>query len=384
MRKHTILALAALVLAPALVLGQTLSATLTGSTEVPGPGDADGSGFATVVVSGTSVSYTILINQIAAPTAAHIHRGAAGTSGSVVIDFAPTFAGGLASGSVTADAALIAEILSNPAGFYVNVHNAEFPAGAIRGQLGGAASATEAYFPVISRADGLNNTKFRTNLRIGNPNATDITVTAEWYPDTTEAAAGAAKTTPIVVVAGGQAVIDDAVDTLFAGGNRNGAMRLVCAQAFGAMVSIYNDQRNNTSIPESLRGTYAQFSKGLGIGEAYAKGMLLGLSDRRDGTTLDYRTNLGYFNPTGATVTVTYTAKKPDGTVLGTTQATIPAYANKIDKVFDIITAVPADQRTQPNFFVTYEATGGPLFVYASTVDNKTGDGLNIVALPLP
>jgi hypothetical protein len=383
MRKHTLLALAALFLAPALVLGQTLSATLTGATEVPGPGDTDGSGFATVTFSGTSVAYTVLVNKIAAPTAAHIHRGAAGVSGGVVIDFAPTFAGGLASGTVTADAALIAEILSNPAGFYVNVHNAEFAAGAIRGQLGGSSAATEAYFPVISRADGLNSTKFRTNLRIGNPNAADITVTAEWYPDTTEAAAGAAKTTPIVVVAGGQAVVDDAVDTLFQGGNRNGAMRLTCAQPFGAMVSIYNDQRSNTTIPESLRGTYAQFSKGLGLGEAYAEGMLLGLSDRRDGSNLDARTNLGYFNPTGATVTVTFTAKKPDGTVLGTTQATIPAYANKIDRVFNVISGVPADQRTQVNFFVTYEATGGPLFVYASTVDNKTGDGLNIVPLQM-
>ena len=383
MKKHLVLLACALLALPTLATAQSLSATLTGATEVPGPGDTNGSGVATVSFSGTTVSYNILVNQIAAPTAAHIHRGAAGVSGNVVIDFAPVFAGGLASGAVTADAALIAEILSNPAGFYVNVHNAEFQAGAIRGQLGGSESVTEAYFPVISRADGLNSSKFRTNLRIGNPNATDITVTAEWYPDTTEAAAGAAKSTPIVVSAGGQAVVDDAVDTLFSGGNRNGAMRLVCAQPFGAMVSIYNDQRNNTTIPESLRGTYAQFSKGLGIGEAYLEGMLLGLSDRRDGTTLDARTNLGYFNPTGATVTVTFTAKKPDGTVLGCAQHAIPAYANKIQKVFDVVTGVPADQRTQPNFFVTYEATGGPLFVYASTVDNKTGDGLNIVPLPL-
>jgi hypothetical protein len=382
MRKHTILALAALLLAPALVFGQTLSATLTGGTEVPGPGDADGSGFATVTFAGTTVSYTILVNQIAAPTAAHIHRGAAGVSGNVVLDFAPTFAGGLASGAVTADAALIAEILSSPAGFYVNVHNAEFAAGAIRGQLGGTAAATEAYFPVISRADGLNSSKFRTNLRIGNANATDITVTAAWYPDTEEAAAGAAKTETIVVAAGGEAVVDDAVDTLFTGGNRNGAMRLSCGQPFGATVSIYNDQRSNTTIPESLRGTYAQFSRGLAISEAFTKGMLLGLSDRRDGTNLDYRTNLGYFNPSGNTVNVTFKAIKPDGTVLGTTAVAIPAYANKIKKVFDIISDVPADQRTQANFLVTYEADAA-IFVYASTVDNKTGDGLNIVTLPV-
>lgn len=30
---------------------------------------------------------------------------------------------------------LVRDILANPAGFYVNVHNAEFPNGTVRGQL---------------------------------------------------------------------------------------------------------------------------------------------------------------------------------------------------------------------------------------------------------
>jgi hypothetical protein len=36
---------------------------------------------------------------------------------------------------VSASRELILEILQNPEGFYVNVHNADFPAGAVRGQL---------------------------------------------------------------------------------------------------------------------------------------------------------------------------------------------------------------------------------------------------------
>ena len=42
---------------------------------------------------------------------------------------------GTSSGCLTANADLVHEILANPAGFYVNVHNAQFPGGAVRGQL---------------------------------------------------------------------------------------------------------------------------------------------------------------------------------------------------------------------------------------------------------
>jgi hypothetical protein len=116
--------------------GRPFTATLTGAAEVPGPGDPDGSGQARVTVNpGTGdICYVISVSGIAPATAAHIHEAPEGESGGVVLGLtAPT--GGSSSGCLN-NKALAVEILRNPEDYYVNVHNAEFRNGAVRGQLG--------------------------------------------------------------------------------------------------------------------------------------------------------------------------------------------------------------------------------------------------------
>ena len=81
----------------------------------------------------TLVDRAVLADKIAAVRDAHIHRAPAGSPGPVVIGFNPAVNG--LSGCVSADPDLIKTIRQNPEGFYVNVHTAEFPAGAVRGQL---------------------------------------------------------------------------------------------------------------------------------------------------------------------------------------------------------------------------------------------------------
>ena len=105
--------------------------TLSGAEEVP-PADPDGSGFASITlnVGQATVCWTVSFENIAAPSAAHIHRGAAGVNGPVVVPLSP-----IASGCSSPNPALIQEIIDFPERFYVNVHNADFPGGAIRGQL---------------------------------------------------------------------------------------------------------------------------------------------------------------------------------------------------------------------------------------------------------
>jgi hypothetical protein len=74
---------------------------------------------------------------------AHIHEGPRGSNGPVVAVLAWPQDGqagdclteGEAGKFPTGEAGIVQRILNNPQDFYVNVHNAAYPAGAIRGQL---------------------------------------------------------------------------------------------------------------------------------------------------------------------------------------------------------------------------------------------------------
>jgi len=118
--------------------GRPLSAILTGAAEVPGPGDPDGDGTALVTLNQGQgmVCFELVVSDITLPaTAAHIHAGAAGVGGPVVVSLAAPDETGVARGCREADPELIKAIRQTPEAYYVNVHTADFPAGAVRGQL---------------------------------------------------------------------------------------------------------------------------------------------------------------------------------------------------------------------------------------------------------
>lgn len=142
-----------LTMTAALMLTSLAGAQGTGvrlTTTLTGAGDPDGTGFAVLRLNPglETVCYTIVVEDIAAPTepapglgSAHVHEAPAGSSGPIAIDLDATFtetSPGVfrAAGCVTADRKDILDVILNPENYYVNVHNADFPAGAVRGQLG--------------------------------------------------------------------------------------------------------------------------------------------------------------------------------------------------------------------------------------------------------
>ncbi len=133
-----------------------LEATLDGREEVATTatkamvGDPSGRGDAYVFgIDGdaTTLCYVLTVDKIAPATAAHIHRGAAGSNGPVVVNLARPTDGNAADCLTEGETLMtgapafpgnqvtVAQILANPGDFYVNVHNADYPGGAIRGQL---------------------------------------------------------------------------------------------------------------------------------------------------------------------------------------------------------------------------------------------------------
>jgi hypothetical protein len=131
------LALAGLlaIASPASAHDVRLEAHLTADAEVPDPGPAGASGHATVTVNGDngSVCYDVSYTGPGTVTLGHIHRGAAGVAGDVVVDL--KVMANTHKACVQGDPGFVQAIETSPETHYVNLHTAEYGAGAVRGQL---------------------------------------------------------------------------------------------------------------------------------------------------------------------------------------------------------------------------------------------------------
>ncbi len=133
---------------PVPTVANTFKAELKSANEVPPITGAEASctGTATVTFTATTAKFDVTISGCPSTTKiniGHIHEGAAGVAGPVKINTGVvagelTLAGGgvTFSKTATADAALITQIMANPAGYYVNFHSdPPNQGGVIRGQL---------------------------------------------------------------------------------------------------------------------------------------------------------------------------------------------------------------------------------------------------------
>lgn len=129
------LALAAAPASAAPAAASPYHATLSASEENPTTGPAGGTGTATVTIDAAAgqLCYDLTWSpQVGAPSAAHIHKGPAGTSGPIVVilNEPPS-----PKACVMAAGPVLQAIAADPNGYYVNIHSNAYPGGAVRGQL---------------------------------------------------------------------------------------------------------------------------------------------------------------------------------------------------------------------------------------------------------
>ena len=121
---------------------------LTTTEEVPTPKPSTASGTAEVFIYPQEIEYRLTASSIMNVTAAHIHVGAPGVAGPIVVFLFSSATGGtgpvsgqFARGTITANSLVpsvsldsLKNLLKNGNG-YVNVHTIANPAGEIRGQV---------------------------------------------------------------------------------------------------------------------------------------------------------------------------------------------------------------------------------------------------------
>jgi CHRD domain len=127
-------ALAALLIAAAVAAGSTtIHVKMTGAQETPKADGGSGSAALTLNAKTGRVCWVFSnLKGIKSPFAAHIHKGAKGKAGPVVVPLGGAFK---AKGCTKSTAATVKAILKKPGAYYVNIHTKKFQNGAIRGQL---------------------------------------------------------------------------------------------------------------------------------------------------------------------------------------------------------------------------------------------------------
>ena len=130
--------------ARASLVKQRYVVMMDGTSQVPST-PTNATGTETIVVNARTMTVCARIKVTGLPlptTFAHLHQAPAGMNGPVVAQFKPPV--GMKSNSTTGSSrscasgvspSLISGLLSNPSGYYVNIHTTNFPSGAIRGQL---------------------------------------------------------------------------------------------------------------------------------------------------------------------------------------------------------------------------------------------------------
>ncbi|MGK2857654.1 MAG: DUF4394 domain-containing protein [Thermoanaerobaculia bacterium] len=223
--------------------------------------------------------------------------------------------------------------------------------------------------PIVGAATGLNGSSFRSDLILTNSSAFSATARIDFYQSSSVAGSGITSTLNVMLAPGEQKIYRDIVRSQFNSDPGTGSLRVSASRPIAVLANIYNDQR-----PVG-RGTFGQIIRASEASERQTSGFLPGLSNIPASTAAGLRTNVGFFNPGAVDSEITMIAKSSLGATLATATRIIPALSHQqvgLSEIFPLLLATD-------EVYVSYTATS-PIFVYASVVDNTSGDGMYIRA----
>jgi hypothetical protein len=338
-----------------------------GNENPPANSTAFGSAFVTLDPINANLTWEVNTVGIANATLSHIHRAPAGTNGPVIIDFA-TSAGQIPGGRTNGTRSIAnlsatdqGNLVTAPAGFYVNVHSSAFPGGEIRGQL---TPANEYDVPIAAKVtNGLGQT-FATDLRVFNPSYdTPAVALVEYFATGLLANTNAAKSMVVNIAPRATAVLDDVATTLGSPGT-TGALRVSSATQLAVTSRTFN-------ALGAGKGTLGQLISAQPRASALRRGVMPQLSTPR--------TNTGFFNPTNGLVTARLELRDAAGALLGQNIVFLESLTqqqNSIDSYFPGV-----DLTNAANATLSFDASA-PIFVYTVVNDSASGGSTYVAAQP--
>jgi hypothetical protein len=226
------------------------------------------------------------------------------------------------------------------------------------------ASARNLYIPVAGVAPGLNNTRFRTDVRLFNPSHVhDIDVSVHFLPQGQDNSNMPGRT--VRVPRRQMVVLNNVVENFMQfPAPIIGALRL--DSDTDRDYALIADSRTYTDSPNpSAPGTYGQFIPALDVTTALKKSIVLHAANNAV-----FRTNAGAMNPQRVPATVTFSLVLPDGTLA------IPENSITIPPMSTILVSLPAmfgPVRAFDDAFLHVDSTE-PVFSFISVIDNQSGD----------
>jgi hypothetical protein len=222
----------------------------------------------------------------------------------------------------------------------------------------GGGQITAYYIPASARAVGAENTYWVTDVAVTNFTDSSAVVNIAYLKKDRN------NSSPVnisfAIESGEQQLLTDVFDSLFGLESGNGGLRVtVSDQDIKATSRTYN--------AAGAAGTYGQFIPAIEMNEALAPGVTGVLLQLQEDS--DFRTNLGILSRTAIATEVQIDFYRANGSKAGTRIVNLKAYEMKQFNIRQY-----SGQMASGYALINVNTDGARIFVYASVVDNGSGD----------